>query len=416
MEGHKVDVSVSWPSHDISKNLLNLTWLRWRCLDFWAERKTRFSGKWRTTTFQMQTSWSGFSFMGRSELESPASSTRCKVPYVAESTDKLWSRTTLLKVTPDRYEECSVISLYKQSSVHFTGGFLSTGGNVSPVWPASRFLNVVTAETEAMNPRWRLKCDGWLLVYDSQYTTYKIPRGINGFYPFAFADTMGMERTQGIQINDIKLALTGQIPEGYKVKLLLGFYATDGRVSPFNATVTQVRFFSSSMLILLRATWESRLKMITCTCCFVFIPLTIWMSWINMWRRFKRSEPKPPNWVNICFTYHNVNSSSIRLGQTAPVLVLSCRDSPGSRPHQGRHGLSRSPTQLTQHLQGLVHEGQGGFWASFELHLSFSCSFFGDVPSSSWQAGELWHDNASPCGSGLSSACSVHGSVVLWRR
>lgn len=60
-----------------------------------------------------------------------------------------------------------------------------------------------------------------------QYTTYKIRKGGDRpFYPFVFSDTMGLQPTSEVLVDDVKLALRGHVNEGYMVQLLqtAGFF------------------------------------------------------------------------------------------------------------------------------------------------------------------------------------------------
>ena len=59
-----------------------------------------------------------------------------------------------------------------------------------------------------------------LLILQKQ--THKIQKGNpQNFYPFVFTDLMGLESggSDGIQEEDIKLALEGHVMDGYTVKL-----------------------------------------------------------------------------------------------------------------------------------------------------------------------------------------------------
>ncbi|XP_029968719.1 uncharacterized protein LOC115403851 isoform X4 [Salarias fasciatus] len=59
----------------------------------------------------------------------------------------------------------------------------------------------------------------WSMRVVQKYKSYKIPKeGPGTFYPFIFSDTMGIEKgiRGGVNIEDIKLILKGNVKEGYK--------------------------------------------------------------------------------------------------------------------------------------------------------------------------------------------------------
>ncbi|KAG7235298.1 hypothetical protein INR49_002788 [Caranx melampygus] len=51
--------------------------------------------------------------------------------------------------------------------------------------------------------------------FTKKYTTYKIEKDPNTFYPFVFNDVMGLDQTHGVKMEDVRLALKGHLKDGY---------------------------------------------------------------------------------------------------------------------------------------------------------------------------------------------------------
>ncbi|XP_024658079.1 interferon-induced protein 44-like [Maylandia zebra] len=52
--------------------------------------------------------------------------------------------------------------------------------------------------------------------FTKKYKTYKFSKTNEGHYSFVINDIMGMERTKGVHVEDIKLALRGHVKDGYE--------------------------------------------------------------------------------------------------------------------------------------------------------------------------------------------------------
>uniref|UniRef100_A0A3P9BN38 Interferon-induced protein 44-like n=2 Tax=Maylandia zebra TaxID=106582 RepID=A0A3P9BN38_9CICH len=74
--------------------------------------------------------------------------------------------------------------------------------------------------------------------FTNAYRTFKIHReNPRTFYPFVFNDTMGLERgaERGILVEDIKLAMSGHVKEGYRFNPKCHLFETD---SDYNSSPT----------------------------------------------------------------------------------------------------------------------------------------------------------------------------------
>ncbi|XP_068435289.1 interferon-induced protein 44-like [Clinocottus analis] len=62
-----------------------------------------------------------------------------------------------------------------------------------------------------------------------KYKAYTIQKDPDSFYPFIFNDTMGFEEktNNGVHVEDVKLAMRGHVPDGYKFNPEVQFQETD---------------------------------------------------------------------------------------------------------------------------------------------------------------------------------------------
>ncbi|XP_055085341.1 interferon-induced protein 44-like [Periophthalmus magnuspinnatus] len=69
--------------------------------------------------------------------------------------------------------------------------------------------------------------------FTTMYKTHKIQKRKPGnFYPFVFNDIMGLEKDQGICVDDIKLAMKGHMKDGYVFNPHSAFTSTDPHYNP----------------------------------------------------------------------------------------------------------------------------------------------------------------------------------------
>ncbi|KAM8725342.1 interferon-induced protein 44-like [Acanthopagrus schlegelii] len=81
----------------------------------------------------------------------------------------------------------------------------------------SNFINSVQSVLRGRMYRQALVDKASSTSFTRQFTTYKIPKEDGqSFYPFVFNDMMGLERSEGVLVDDVKLALRGHVRDGYQ--------------------------------------------------------------------------------------------------------------------------------------------------------------------------------------------------------
>ncbi|XP_039637487.1 interferon-induced protein 44-like [Perca fluviatilis] len=80
----------------------------------------------------------------------------------------------------------------------------------------SSFVNSVQSVLKGQMCRQALVANTSRGCFTKSYTTYKIQKGPETFYPFVFNDIMGLTKDQGVSVDDVKLALKGHVKENYE--------------------------------------------------------------------------------------------------------------------------------------------------------------------------------------------------------
>ncbi|XP_003441024.2 interferon-induced protein 44-like [Oreochromis niloticus] len=94
----------------------------------------------------------------------------------------------------------------------------------------SSFINSVDSTLRGKIAARALAAAAFGVSFTNAYRTYKIHKGNpENVYAFAFNDTMGLERgtERGILVEDIKLAMSGHVKEGYRFNPKCPLFETD---------------------------------------------------------------------------------------------------------------------------------------------------------------------------------------------